>query len=232
MENVHGEKYETAREWNVLYRIAGSAAIVMVLFIPLQILIFLIWPPPTTVTGWFELFHANKLVGLIDMDLLLIVDQIFVVLILLGLSAALRHASMSLTTTALGLGLIGVAIYFSSTVAFEMLRLSDRFAAATTEIQKAIVLAAGEALLVTWGGTAFNVGYICEGIAFLLIGLVMLRSRIFGKVTAWSGVLLGVLSLVPPTVPAVGMFFAFGSLLPLVVWDVLIGVKFFRLAKA
>ncbi len=218
--------------WRNLFRIAGSVALVMVAFMVVQLAVFTIWPLPGTTVGWFGLFQTSKLVGLLDMDLLLIVDQVFVGIILIGLYVVLRRVDLSLMTVSLALGLTGMITYFSSTVAFEMMSLSDRYAAAVTEGERAILLAAGQAMLVTWQGTAFNVGYVAEGIAFLLIGIVMLRSTIFGKVTAWIGIVLGIMSLVPPTVAVVGMYFAIGSLVPLVLWDILLARKFFQLASA
>jgi hypothetical protein len=52
-------------------------------------------------------------------------------------------------TIALALGLLGVAAYFASTAAFEILSLSNQYAAATTAAQKSTLLAAGQVLLVT-----------------------------------------------------------------------------------
>jgi hypothetical protein len=92
-------------------------------------------------------------------------------------------------------------------------------------------LAAGQAMLENWQGTAFNVGYVLEGVAFLIIGVVMLRSTIFGKVTARVGILLGIMSLVPPTAGTIGLIFALGSLVPLEIWDFLIARKLFQIAK-
>ncbi|MCL5267744.1 MAG: hypothetical protein M1469_06555 [Bacteroidetes bacterium] len=217
--------------WKTLFRIAGSVALIMVAFIPIQIAVFAIWPPPSTAAGWFELFQSNNLVGLIDMDLLLMVDQIFVGIMLIALYVVLRTTNLSLMTVGLALGLTGMVIYFSSTVAFEMMSLSHQYATAATASERTILLAAGQTMLVTWQGTAFNIGYVAEGVAFLIIASVMLGSTIFGKTTAWIGIVLGVMSLVPPTVAVVGMYFALGSLVPLVVWDILVARRLFQLAN-
>jgi hypothetical protein len=72
------------------------------------------------------------------MDLLLIVDQVLMVLVLLALCIALRRASQSFMAIALTAGLVGIAAYFASTTAFEMLSLSDQYAAATTEAQRSM----------------------------------------------------------------------------------------------
>ena len=102
-------------------------------------------------------------------------------LVLLALYAALRRANQSLMAIALILGLVGIAAYFASTAALEMLSLSDQYAAATTDAQRYMFLAAGQAMLAIWTGTAFDVGYILEGVSLLIIAVVMLRSTIFRK---------------------------------------------------
>ena len=62
--------------WQWLYRLGGAAALLIVAFIPLQVIIFMTWPPPTTALGYFTLFQSNPLVALLDLDLLLVIDQI------------------------------------------------------------------------------------------------------------------------------------------------------------
>jgi hypothetical protein len=130
---------------------------------------------------------------------------------------------------ALTAGLVGIAAYFASTTAFEMLSLSDQYAAATTEAQRSMFLAAGQAMLAIWQGTAFDVGYVLEGVALLIIAIVMLRNTLFSKKTAYVGILLGVMSLVPPTAGTIGLLFALGSLVPLEIWDILIARRLFQL---
>lgn len=214
-----------------LYKVGGVATPIMAVFIPIQIIIFPIWPPPSTVIGWFTLFQNNRLLGLFDMDLLLIVDQVLMGLVLLALYTALRRTSQSFMAIALILGLVGIATYFASTSTFEMLSLSNQYAAATTEAQRSTFLAAGQAMLVNWQGTAFDVAYILEGVALLIIAVIMLRSNIFSKVTAYLGILMGILILVPPPAGAIGLLFSLGSLVPLEIWDILIARRLFQLAK-
>jgi hypothetical protein len=215
--------------WKGLYRVGGTAALIMAVFIPIQIIIFIAWPPPSTVIGWFTLFQNNRLLGLLDMDLLLIVDQVLVALVLLALYIALRRASQSWMAIAFTVGLLGIAGYFASTAAFEMLSLSDQYAAGTTEAERSMFLAAGQAMLAIWQGTAFDVGYVLEGVALLVIAVVMLRSTLFSKRTACVGILLGVMSLVPPTAGTIGLLFSLGSLVPLEIWDILIARRLFQL---
>ena len=145
MDEFRTETTESA--WKPLYRVAGVAALIMVVFIPIQSIVFVASPPPSTVLGWFTLFQNNRLLGLLDMDLLLIVDQILMGLVFLALYAALRRTSPSFMAIALTLGLGGIVTYFASSTAFNMLSLSDQYAAATTDAQRSLFLAAGQATL-------------------------------------------------------------------------------------
>jgi hypothetical protein len=45
------------------------------------------------------------------------------------------------------------------------------------------------------------------------------------------GVVLGVMSLLPPTAGNIGMIFALGSLIPLEIWDVMVAIKLWRMAN-
>jgi hypothetical protein len=57
--------------WRTLYRIAGMAAVISAVFIPIQVVVFLAWPPPIegSAKDWFALFQDSRLVGLINLDL-------------------------------------------------------------------------------------------------------------------------------------------------------------------
>jgi hypothetical protein len=66
---------ESNTRWKCLYRIGGVAALVGVALIPIQIIIFVVWPPPTTVSDWFTLFQDNWLLGLLSLDLLYMLDN-------------------------------------------------------------------------------------------------------------------------------------------------------------
>jgi hypothetical protein len=217
--------------WKSLYKVAGTAALITAVFVPIQIAVFVAYPPPSTVIGWYTLFQNNRFLGLLDMDLLLVVDQVLMCLILLALYAAIRRASQSFMAIALTAGLVGIASYFASSTAFNMLSLSDQYAAATSDAQRSIFLAAGQTMVVIWTGTAFDVGYVLEGVALLIIAVVMLRSTLFSKLTAYVGILLGVMSLLPPTAGTIGLVFSLGSLVPLEIWYILIARRLFQLGK-
>ena len=74
--------------------------------------------------------------------------------------------------------------------------------------------------------------YELNAIATLIISVVMLRSTLFGKVTAYAGIVAGVLMFIPSTAGTIGLYFAFASLMPFAIWSVLIARRLFMLAQA
>lgn len=60
--------------WKALYRVGGLAALFGVAIIPIQLVVFIAWPPPDTALGWFTLFQDNGLAGLLAFELLLVVS--------------------------------------------------------------------------------------------------------------------------------------------------------------
>lgn len=217
--------------WSTLYRLAGAAALIVVALVPIGALVYVVWPPPTTIPGWFAQYHSNPIIGLLNQDLLMMIDQAILISLFLGLFIALRRSSPSLMTVALTLGLMGTAIYFASNTGFNMLHLASQYADASSEAQRTGLIGAGQAMMATYQGTAFNVGYVMQGVADLLIAIVMLRSRVFSRTTAWVGIVYGVTALVPASAGAVGFAFGFLSLVPMMVWFVLIGRRLFQLAR-
>ena len=217
--------------WKGLYKIGGAATVTMLALIPIQIFIFVAYPPPGTAIEYFTLFQKNWFLGLLSLDLLYILNSVLLSIIYLALYLALKRISESLMAIALTLGLVGIAAYFPSNTAFEMLSLSNQYAAATTDAQRTIFLAAGQAMLAIYTGTAFNVYYVMNAIALLIISVVMLRSNIFSRVTAYVGLLAGVLMIVPSTAGTIGLIFALVSLVPWALFSVLIARRLFQLGS-
>jgi hypothetical protein len=149
-------------------------------------------------------------------------------LMFLALYAALRRASESFMAIATTLAFVGIALYFASNTAFSMLSLSDQYEAATTDAQRSILLAAGQAMLAIYQGTAFYMSYVLVSIAPLIISVVMLRSNIFSKVTAYTGILANVLGLAY-FLPAVGVLLSLISVVGLAIWYILIARRLFQL---
>lgn len=233
MRSASADDQGRTTAWGPLYVLGGAAALTVVALVPVGAAVYFAWPPPSTVADYFTAFHANALVGLLNQDLLLLVDQVLMIVVTLALYVALRRTSESFMAIAVVLGVVGATLFIASNTAFAMLGLSAQYAAATNEQQRAAYLAAGEGVLAGYQGTAFVAGYVLTGLADLIIAIVMLRSTIFGRPAAYVGLVYGVAALVPPiaSTGTLGLVFSFASLLPMLVWLVLIARGLLRLNK-
>jgi hypothetical protein len=216
--------------WSTLYKAGGAAALLSVLFFPIQIVVFLISPPPDTVAGWFALFQQSQLIGLLNLDLLLMVDQVLLILIFLAFYEALRRTNESIMTIGLVFGIVSVVLFIASNPAYAMLSLSNRYAAAETEAQRTLFLTAGQAMIETWQGSAFQAAYLLGSITPILMSVVMLQSKLFSKATAYFGILANGIAL-GLYVPVIGIYISVFSVVFLWIWYILIARNLFQLGK-
>jgi hypothetical protein len=88
------------------------------------------------------------------------------------------------------LAFVGVTLALATPTALSMMMLGDRHADATSEAARMQLQAAGEAILASdiWHGTGAIMGGILVQSGAVLICIVMLRSRDFGKATAYLGI--------------------------------------------
>ena len=217
--------------WKNLYRVAGVAALIMVFLTVIQVIVFNTNPQPGTAEGWFTLFHNNKLIGLLDMDLLLVADDVLAIPIFLAFYFILKQSSKSSMVLALILGLAGVVTYFASNTAFQMLSLSHQYALATTDAQRAMLLASGQSMLAIYEGTAFYVSNFIGTVALLIVSIIMVRNNVFGKATAYTGIIANVVGFglfIPNTI---GLALSVMSVLLLAIWWVMIARRFFHLGR-
>ena len=234
--------------WKGLYRVGGAAALIIVVMYLIAMVIYIpayrVGPPPSTIIEWFTLFQNNWLTGLFFLGLGDIAITVLWGPMSLALYAALRRANKTCLTVATPLAFVGIAVYLATNTAFSMLSLSSRYAAATTDAQKSLILAAGQAILAVSQGTGAYTGMSLVWVAGLIISGVMLRSKIFSKVTAYVGILGFALLLagvpfatyttVSPTgavvTAIVAVSYMGGGVLSLI-WYFLIGLRLLQLGR-
>jgi hypothetical protein len=205
--------------WKPLYRIGGAAALFSVAIIPIQLIVFIAWGQPESALGWFNLFEDNKLAGLLAFELLFIVNAVLGIATTLALYVALRRVNESLMAIA--------------RPALEILYLSEGYAAATTDTQRGMFLAAGEAMLAAFHGTAFHVGINLFSIYYLIVPIVMLQSNIFGRVTAYTGIVAAILNWGLYVPGGIGLFLFTLSVVPfLAIWLALVAWRLFQLGRS
>jgi hypothetical protein len=236
----------------LLYRVGGLAAILsgVLLRRNLSAEISLLGgpEPPSDVAAWLELLADSRLLGLAYLDVGDIANYLLVGVMLVALYAALRERNRAAMMVATATGLVGIAVYFASNQAFSMLALSDQLAGATTQAEQAGILAAGQGVLAVHPfsspaahpGSGGYASLLLVAISGLIISVVMLRGDVFGKVTAWLGILAAGFDLayclayafVPAVdtevlalvfLPAAGLFWT--------IWHILVGWRLWVLGR-
>jgi hypothetical protein len=239
-------------EWKNLIKVGGVAALTAgVLFrrnIAAEIGLFSQYKSPSTVSDWFALLQSNRLLGLAYLNIFDIVNYALVGLMFLAFYIVLRPVNKSYMTIATIAGFIGITVYFASNTAFSLLSLSDQYADATTDIQKTMLLAAGDALLAinrftSPGAHPGSGGYLSLFLiasAGMITSIVMLRSSIFNRATAYVGILASAFDLIYcfafafiPTVDTellAVIFIPFAGLF-LMIWHIMAGWRLYQLGK-
>jgi len=236
---------ESHANWKTLYRVGGTGALIAAGLEIAAALISVIsssssGPQPGTVIGYFTLLQHNRFLGLVDLGLFVIAAVALLVPMFLAVYIALRRVSASFMAIATTFSLVGIAVYLATETAFSMLSLSNQYAAATTDAQRALFEAAGQAMLAeqVGAGTGTYMAFFLLSVAGLIIATVMLRSALFSNVTAAVGILangflfvyyIGLAFVSIPQAIGVPIYWASGLLS--LIWFILIGLRLFKLAQ-
>ena len=219
------------QRWRGLITTGAWVALASVVMIAVQIGIYVVWPPPDTTVGFFELLADNPIYGLVTLDVLYIVSNLLAYLLYFALAALLWRVSPSGVVVALAFGVLGMAAYMASPRAVEMLTLAEAYGDAGPAERVALV-ATGDGMLATWMGTAFDVYYFFNLVTLLVFALLMLRSPVFSRATARWGLVAAALMAVPSNFGVVGLSFALASLAPWTVFAVLVWRRLLRLLES
>lgn len=241
------------QNWDTLYRVGAGAALLAVFVfrrnLGAELMAFngfgLFSVPatmPISAAEWFSLLQSNAFVGLALLAVFDLIEYALVGLIFLALCVALWQFNRAVMLMATICGLAGIAIYVASNQALAMFSLSQHYAAATTDAQRAMFLAAGESLLAAnnpgtlYQGTGIYASLFLVLLAGLMISIVMLRSNTFNGITAVTGILANGFGL---TYYIVLVFAPALLVLPFVIsapfrvtWYFLIARKLLRLEKS
>jgi hypothetical protein len=216
---------------------AISAFILLVYCIEMIVQISVLGGQPSSAAEAFQLLESNKFVALLRMDLPTIFVLPLYYFLFLALSAVCFRTDGVKSILSAVLVFAGVTLALATPMALSMVPLSDKYAAATTDSARQQFLAAGEAILASdmWHSTGAYVGGLMVQVGAVLICLVMMKNRSFGKVAGSLGVAAHGIDLVHlifmavlPKVGAVFMMIA-GPLYP--VWFWFVGRDLLRVAR-
>lgn len=224
----------TFTDWRLLLRVGAFAAWFTALLIPIAIISHLLWPPPPWSAGaaaeWFSYIQNNPLAGMLNLDFAMEIGLVFSIPLYLSLYITLKQTSPSLSVITISIALTGIFLHLISNTAWEMLQLSNAHAIATTDLQRSVYLAAGEARLSVYYGMVFQVSYILGYLAYILIGLLMLRDNLFTKTIAYFAIITGIGGF-GFYLPKIGTLFSVLVVFVIGIWNVLVGLKLFHLSK-
>ena len=237
MNELNFETGESA--WKGLCRIGGVATLILFVYsIITMIVLIILGGQPSTAEESFTLLQNNRAVGLLRLDLLAVIVMPLYYLLFTGIYVALRRTNGAYTALATVLAFIGVTLFLATPSVFSMVYLSDQYVAATTEAQKSLFLAAGEAIIASdmWHGTGAIIGGILLQSAGVLISVVMLQSKVFSKVIAYVGILTHGLDLAHILIgffaPGVGVILMAIAGPLYLIWFPLVGRRLFQLGQS
>lgn len=235
----------TEKQWKSIYKFGGVAALVVIFGSLLDIVISMslgggISAIPQTAIGRFAQFHDNWLIGLYYLDLLNVTTSIIMIPTFFALFAAHRRVNIPYAAFAMILSFIGSTIFITNNTALPMLALSSKYAAATTEAQKTLLAAAGEAMLArgAHGTPGVFLGFLLPIVASFIMSMVMLKGKIFNKTTAYLGILGSILLFIyiifvtfVPAIKNVVMILAMPGGLLTMAWMLMITIRLFQLGR-
>jgi hypothetical protein len=219
---------------NWLYRVGGISALLLgIAYIATIPLYASVGAPPSGGEARLHYLAGKTTVWWAILGLSVLTDVLFIPVALalyLALKGGNRNA-MLIATAFVGLFVVlDLAVTWPNYAA--LISLSGNYAAATNDAERAIYVAAANyasAVLTSSLEAVYSILVLSLGI--LMIGLVMLRG-IFGKSTAYLGVVTGILGIVA----AVGPLFVSGLSVTIIivsvlttVWILLVGFRLYWL---
>ena len=224
--------------WKSLYKI-GGATVLIVFLIPLAEVGISYLPgvqratqQTVTVTDWFTLFQTHWFLGLRNLGFLNLIAVVLLAPTVLAIYFAIRRDHEAYGSLGTILFFVGLTVYLAGSKAFPMLSLSGQYASATTDAQRALLTAAGQAML-TEGQSRAGVPIV--EFACLVISAVMLRGKVFSKATAYAGILGNGLLMVVEVIlrtrglTDAGMAIAVVAGLSMMTWYLLVGRRLLQL---
>lgn len=219
---------DSEQKW--VYRVGGLSALAIgIAYIIIILLYARVGAPPIGGQAWLEYLTGKTSIWWAIIDVSILTNFLFVP-VAFALFVALQKVNrnvMLIAVTFVGLFVVlELAVNWSSYVALVM--LSVDYAAATSDEQRAIYIAAASypsAVLASPLALIYAIGTLSFG--FLLTGLVMING-VFNKVTAYVGVITGLLGLVAVAGWSLAVILnaTFAT-----IWLLLVGVRLNQLAQ-
>ena len=233
------------KQWKSIYKVGAVTTIIVLCGIILDMVVGSITGGdvaalPQTAIERFNQFKENWLLGLYNLDLLNIINQIILIPSIFALYATHRDTNKPSALLSLILFLVGTTIFVTGNTALTMLDLSHKYFAAESEEQRILLAAAGEAMLVkgAHGSLGVFLGFALPTFANALMSAVMLNGKVFSRVTSYIGLIGNSLMVVylilvtfTPAVEKMALVFVMPAGLLVMAWMIMFTIKLFKLNK-
>ena len=220
--------------WRGLYRAGAVSAALYVAMILVPVVLLFVAPQPP-LSGGDEILRyiaANKAVYVIEL-VSFVGLSLPAIVVFLALYAALEYLDKSYAALGAAIGVASevVALAYNSSppsLNTGLLYLGDRYAAATTDAERAALATAAEGLAAV--SNAVNAAGILTALGILIVSLVMLKG-VFPRGVAYLGVATGATGVVCEVLrDMIGAgYFVYGLLLPS--WFVAVGWQLYKLSR-
>lgn len=223
-------------QWKGIYRLGALAAFALVIGYIFIIMLYIpVFPFPDEGQAMLEYLNGKTAVWWAIIGVSALTDFLYA-LIAFSLYQALKGINRPTMVVATGLKWLFVVLELAITWPnYAVLFTSSYgYAAATTDIQRTAYIASANYATTVINSTLMAVyAILIPALGTLLIGLVM-RKGIFNKVTAYLGVITGILGVVsvvgPLFISALEPTIILTSLLT-AVWFLLVGLRLFKLGQ-
>ncbi|HEX2919530.1 MAG TPA: DUF4386 family protein [Bacteroidales bacterium] len=232
-------------QWKVIYKVGAVTTVLVLCGIVLDMITGTITGGnisalPQTAAERFNQLKASPLLGLYNLDLLNIVNQIILIPSIFALYAAHRDTNKPTALLSLILFLVGTTVFVTGNTALTMLDLSHKYFGTSSDEQRLLLSAAGEAMLAkgSHGSYSVFIGFALPTFANAFMSFVMLRGNVFSKATGYIGLIGNILMIIYiilvtflPAVEKMAVLFAMPGGLLLMAWMVMFTVKLFKLSN-
>lgn len=184
--------------WRDFYTIGAYACIAVAVLVAFAIAAYFIWPyqaGEASAVEIFEILQQDTFGGLMSLDLMMLVIAPINAVAMLAIYAVLKPVNEAYALIALIIGLLGAALVMTTRPLAELVALSNQYAVAATAAEKAQYLASGETLLLFFEGTAWILQTFFFLASGLISGVLMLRSDVFSRPTAYTVIFISVIGL-------------------------------------
>lgn len=222
-----------APTWRPLYRAgAVGTGLAVLLYIIALVLVFATDLAPTSGgADMLAYIDGNRALYIVK-QVLWLLPSVLLMVAFLALTVSLMPVNRSWALIA---GTVGIASWAGSYAwptsgegSFVLLMLSDRYAGATSEAERAALVASAETMI-AYNDAPAALG-VMQALGVLLISMVMLRAT-FSRGLAWLGVATGAVGIVCEALrPWLGMVYSMYGLL-LFAWLIWLTLALWRLAN-